>query len=213
MRGEMRWESKDIEICEINFSPAFFRRFLPEDSTLFMQFQQAMEKGEAGMLQPYNNRISHPMYQLIHEIMQCNRKGIFKKMFLEAKVIELLLLQFEQLSDAKPYHTSLKKNDIDKIYAVREYLQNNLNNPCSLINLAHHVGTNEFTLKRGFKELFGTTVFGFWNDIKMAQAKQMLTEQQMTVGEVSFQVGYKDQRHFSAAFKRKYGILPSQLKK
>ncbi|WP_246860233.1 hypothetical protein [Olivibacter sp. LS-1] len=44
MRGEMRWESKDIEICEINFSPAFFRRFLPEDSTLFMQFHRQWKK-------------------------------------------------------------------------------------------------------------------------------------------------------------------------
>jgi len=119
----------------------------------------------------------------------------------------------EQLNEAKSTSTSLKKSDIDKIYAVREYLLENLDTTCSLMNLALHVGTNEFTLKKGFKELFGTTVFGFWNDAKMEQAKTMLTEQQMTVGEVSYHTGYKDQRHFSAAFKRKYGLLPSQLKK
>jgi AraC-like DNA-binding protein len=161
-------------------------------------------------LNPNNNRISH---QLITEIIQCNRKGMFKKMFLEAKVIELLLLQFEQLGEAQSTGSSLKRSDIDKIYAVREHIISNLDSTCSLINLALQVGTNEFTLKKGFKEIFGTTVFGFWNDVKMEQAKLMLTEQRMNVGEVSCHVGYKNQRHFSAAFKRKYGILPSELKK
>jgi len=212
MRGKMQWESSGNEICEINFDPKLFKRFLPEESVLFEQFQQAIDKGNSGKLNPDNSHISHQMYQLIQEIMQCNRKGTFKKMFLEAKVIELLLLQFEQLGEAKPNNTSLKKSDIDKIYAVREYIIRNLDTTCSLINLALHVGTNEFTLKKGFKELFGTTVFGFWNDAKMEQAKVMLTEQQMSVGEVSCHTGYKNQRHFSAAFKRKYGILPSQLK-
>lgn len=213
MQGEMQWESKDMEIFEINFAPDFFKRFLPEGSMLFDRFRHAIENGLSGALHPYNNRTSHRMLQLIGEMMQCNRKGLFKKMFLEAKVIELLLLQLEQLNEAKSSSTSLKKSDIDKIYAVREYLLENLHTTCSLMNLALHVGTNEFTLKKGFKELFGTTVFGFWNDAKMEQAKTMLTEQQMTVGEVSYHTGYKDQRHFSAAFKRKYGLLPSQLKK
>lgn len=90
---------------------------------------------------------------------------------------------------------------------------NNLNNACSLIELAHHVGTNEFTLKKGFKELFGTTVFGFWTDAKMNQAKLMITEQDMSISEVSDSIGYKNPRHFSAAFKRKFGVIPSQFKK
>lgn len=215
MKGQMQWESTGNEICEINFAPHLFKRFLPEESFLFEQFQKAIDKGSSGQLNPHNSHISHQMYQLLHEIMQCNRKGMFKKMFLEAKVIELLLLQFEQLGEAKSNSSSssLKKSDVDKIYAVREYLLNNLDTTCSLISLALHVGTNEFTLKKGFKELFGTTVFGFWNDAKMEQAKIMLTEQQMSVGEVSCHTGYKNQRHFSAAFKRKYGILPSQLKR
>ena len=78
--------------------------------------------------------------------------------------------------------------------------------------MAQYVGTNEFTLKKGFKELFGTTVFNFWNDAKMAEAKKMLLNGSMNVSEVSDLVGYKNPRHFSAAFKRKYGMIPSTLK-
>ena len=88
----------------------------------------------------------------------------------------------------------------------------NLDSANSLIDLAHQVGTNEFTLKKGFKELFGTTVFAFWNDIKMEQARNLLLEQNINITEIAHIMGYKNQRNFSAAFKKKYGIVPSQLK-
>lgn len=213
MCGKMQWECGDFQIFEINLSPEFFKKFLPQDSALFDKFRNAIEKGNSGLLSNDNSHISHQMYQIIDEIVNCNRQGIFKRMFLEAKVIELLLLQFEQFSAPLIFNTTLKKSDIDKIYAVREFIIGNLTSACSLIDLAHNVGTNEFTLKKGFKELFGTSVFAFWNDTKMEEAKLLLTEQNMNINEVSYAIGYKNQRHFSTAFKKKYGILPSQLKK
>ncbi|AIM35238.1 AraC family transcriptional regulator [Sphingobacterium sp. ML3W] len=213
MCGKMQWECGDFQLCEINLSPKFFKKFLPQDSALFDEFRNVIEKGNSGLLSNYNSHISHQMYQIIDEIMNCNRQGIFKRMFLEAKVIELLLLQFEQFSDPLIFNTTLRRSDVDKVYAVREFILGNLTSACSLIDLAHKVGTNEFTLKKGFKELFGTSVFAFWNDTKMEEAKLLLTEQNMNITEVSYAIGYKNQRHFSTAFKKKYGILPSQLKK
>lgn len=213
MCGKMQWESEEFQLCEINLAPDFFLRLLPEGDVFFDKFRDAVQKGNSDMMSRRNNQISHQMYQIINQIMNCERKGAFKKMFLEAKVIELLLLQLEQISEDHQGHSSLRKADIDRIYAVREYMLRNLDHSCSLVDLAHHVGTNEFMLKKGFRELFGTTVIGFWNDAKMQQARVMLTEHAMNVGEVSDNIGYKNQRHFSAAFKRKYGILPSQLKR
>lgn len=213
LHGKMKWESDVFQLFEINLAPSFFKRYLPEDTLLFDRFRNAIEKGYSETINVENNRISRQMYEIIDDIMNCQRKNVFKRMFLEAKVIELLLLQFEQLSEVAHIHVSLRKEDIHKVYAVREFIMNNLNNACSLIELAHHVGTNEFTLKKGFKELFGTTVFGFWTDAKMNQAKLMITEQDMSIGEVSDSIGYKNPRHFSAAFKRKFGVIPSQFKK
>lgn len=210
--GKMEWECNDFQLCEINLSTDFFKKFLPEDSKLFDKFRDVIEKGNAGLLSEINRQISHQMYQIINEIINCTRGGVFKRIFLEAKVIELLLLQFEQFSEPLIYKTSLKKSDIDKIYAVREFLLHHLDSGCSLLDLAHKVGTNEFTLKKGFKEIFGTSVFAFWNHIKMGEAKQMLIEQNRSVTEVAHAIGYKNQRHFSTAFKKKYGISPSRIK-
>lgn len=213
LKRKVQWDCEAFQWLEVSLTPGFFKKLLPEDLSLPGQFRHALDKRNPGVLYPDNNYISLQMYQIINEIIQCERKDVLKKMFMEVKVTELLLLQFDQLVNYQFPVTSLSKTDVEKIYAVREFILNNLTASCLLKDLAIKVGTNEFKLKKGFKELFGTTVFGFWNDAKMEQAKEMLTIQKMNVNEVSNSIGYKNARHFSAAFQRKFGILPSRLKK
>lgn len=211
MQGKMEFYGPDIHILEINLAPDFFKKFLPDHSGLFETFRNAIEKQHSSLINPDHNRISLEMYQILNDITNCDRKGVFKRIYLEAKVSELLLLQLEQLFHDESSTFSLSKKDEEKIYAVRDYIVSNLNADCTLNDLAHQVGTNEFTLKKGFKELFGTTVFGFWNDTKMEQAKRLLLDSNMNISEVSDLIGYKNPRHFSAAFKRKYNVLPSKI--
>ena len=87
-----------------------------------------------------------------------------------------------------------------------------MQSPCSLIELVELSGLNDFKLKRGFKELFGTTVFGYLFDLRIERAQEMLREGKQSIAEISFHIGYKNPQHFTAAFKRKFGYLPSEIK-
>ncbi len=205
---------QNIKIFEVNLLPSFFKRFLPQNSRHFVNFSKQMERQETALLQPHNFSITPAMHLIIREILGCQRNGAFKRIFLEAKVIELLLLQLEQLAalhDTPSY--SLRKRDLDKMHAVKEYLLAHLASPLTLLGLARQFNTNEYMLKKGFKEVFGTTVFGFWNDAKMEEAKKMLLQQDVTINQVSDRIGYKNPQHFSTAFKRKFGYVPSKLKR
>lgn len=71
------------------------------------------------------------------------------------------------------------------------------------------IGANEFTLKKGFKEVFGTTLFGMVADKRLQQAKEELLAGIKNIAEISYDAGYKNPTHFSAAFKRKFGVSPS----
>ena len=212
--GNSAWScDHTIRVFEVNLLPSFFQKYLPE-SKIFDGFKAGIIAKKHRILSPSNYLITPPMMQTIQKIMNCDRKGLFRKMFLEAHVIELLMLQLEQISSFHhpSSHFNLKKRDVEKLHAVRYKIANEIDKPYSLIGLAQAVGTNEFMLKKGFKELFGTTVFGYWNDLKMERAQAMLVEEGMTVAEVSERVGYKNPQHFSTAFKRKYGFSPGQLK-
>ncbi|MEM1119254.1 MAG: AraC family transcriptional regulator [Bacteroidota bacterium] len=214
VKGRVELDCKQgIKVFEINLKPTFFEKYMPDSHPIFHQFLTCLHQKKTTVLSPRHYPITPAMHHLIREILTCQRKGLFKKMFLESKVIELLLLQLKQISEQNNnVTTSLKKEDVEKIYAVRQIIHDNLYQSCTLLNLAQQVGTNEFTLKKGFKEVFGATVFNYWQELKMQEAKRMLLEEGKTVAEVASLVGYKHAQHFSTAFKRMFGVSPSGLR-
>ncbi|MEM6846118.1 MAG: AraC family transcriptional regulator [Bacteroidota bacterium] len=214
LRGKSELGSaQEISSFEVNLLPTFLQKYLPEGSKVFRSFANNIDHKRSGALMKHHCRITTQMHWIINEILRCQRTGRFKRMFVESKVIELLMLQLEQMgADEGKALYSLKKPDIEKMYAARELVLDNFAHPLSLRELAKRVGTNECTLRKGFKEIFGTTVFGLLSEAKMEQAKVMLLDQGLTVNEVSELVGYKHPQHFSTAFKRHYGFSPRVLK-
>lgn len=72
------------------------------------------------------------------------------------------------------------------------------------------MGTNEFTLKRAFKDAFGTTIYGHVRRHRMEQAAARLG-QGASVQDAAAAVGYDCPRAFADAFRRSYGVLPSAM--
>lgn len=73
------------------------------------------------------------------------------------------------------------------------------------------MGINEYDLKKGFKEQFGRTVFGYLGEQRMSLAYELLKTKTQTIGEISSVVGYKNPQHFSSAFKKRFGLSPRQI--
>jgi AraC-like DNA-binding protein len=151
------------------------------------------------------------MQVAVRQILHCPYHGIIKQMYLQAKAFELLALQLEPiLADrGEPYQDGLKPKTIEQIYRARDILVANLEHPPLVLALAQQVGLSDRTLQRGFQKLFGTTVFGYLSDRRMVKAEQVLRQGQQTVAAVAAMMGYANPGHFAAAFKRKFGITPS----
>jgi AraC-like DNA-binding protein len=71
------------------------------------------------------------------------------------------------------------------------------------------VGINDCKLKAGFRQVFGTTVFGYLHNCRMERSRQLLEAGEMTVTEAAQAVGFVSRGHFAAAFKRRFGVNPS----
>ncbi|MBW4550213.1 MAG: AraC family transcriptional regulator [Aphanocapsa sp. GSE-SYN-MK-11-07L] len=155
---------------------------------------------------------SNPAIQrTVQEIITCPYQGFKKRLFLQNKVHDLITLQLlSVLRDpgSLPPPTRLKSSTIASIYDAKAQLLGNLEQPPSSLELANQVGLSDRTLRRGFQELFGTTVFGYLTQQRMEQAERLLRECQVTVAEVANRVGYANPSHFGAAFKRQFGITP-----
>ncbi|MDB9375975.1 AraC family transcriptional regulator [Nodularia sphaerocarpa] len=157
-------------------------------------------------------KMTPAMQVALSQLLNCPVKGMMRRTYVEAKTLELITLQFARLlEDTTPGQPSvrLRKRDIECIYQARDILLEDMTNPPSLIALAQQVQLNERKLKQGFHQIFGTTVFGYLRDYRLEQACQLLMTDQMNVAEVSYSVGFANRSYFAAAFRKKFGINPS----
>lgn len=101
--------------------------------------------------------------------------------------------------------------DREKIALAREILLQHIGEPLTIRELSRKAAINECYLKKGFKEMYGTTIFDFFQSQRMEHAKYLLYEKGLTVTDVSASLGYSSISHFSTAFKKHTGIKPCEL--
>ncbi|MGV2830205.1 helix-turn-helix transcriptional regulator [Myxosarcina sp. GI1(2024)] len=202
-----RWQMLRIEI-DINT----IRRFVTELNTAPKQLQGLIEDKNPQRFYFTLGDITPQMQTIIGQIWQHPYQGAIARIYLEAKALELLAMQLTQLTEVRSgaIETRLRPKSIDRIYQARDILATRLEKPPSISELTQQVGVGERTLRRGFRELFNTTVIGYLTSLRMEQAERYLRERKLSICEVANLVGYSNLSHFSAAFKSKFGITPSQ---
>lgn len=187
----------------------FMQRFY-DDNRFLNDFCSEMEKGEC-MWAGKGIGVTPAMINIINDINNVPYSGQLKKLYLELKMQELMVMQIGAFTSFEK-SSSLKLRDKDLIQEVRLFIEDNPETTKSIVELSQMVGINQDKLKKGFKEMFDSTVFGFITEKRMEKAKHLLLDEKMFVNEVADRVGYKHPHHFTAAFKRKFGFLPSELR-
>jgi AraC-like DNA-binding protein len=193
-------------------SPAFFARVFTEENEFLLTFNKSIT-GETNHNCMYHTAMTPAMLAVISSMAYDGYQGSLRGLYLESKIIELFLLQVQALScQTLSKSSKLTSKDVERLHDVREYIQKNYDKECSIVGLARLVGINQTKLKSGFKTLFGTTVIGYLKALQMEKAKQLILDEGLFISEVADRIGYKHPHHFSAAFKRYFGLLPSELK-
>lgn len=129
-----------------------------------------------------------------------------------ALIFDLLKLCKEQNIVDKCLH--IDYDDKFRMSKVEHYLSNHLFDKFPGIGLlAQKFNVSETKLKTEFKQLFGKPIYQYFKERQMRLAKELLTENQLLVKEISYKFGYENASKFSAAFKKQHGVLPSELRK
>ncbi|HSS38624.1 MAG TPA: AraC family transcriptional regulator [Polyangia bacterium] len=147
---------------------------------------------------------------LVEELGQSERYGDLRRLFLESTALSLLA---RALSGARVGPAPLPPRDRDRVLEARARLLASMRNPPTLGALARMVGTNEFRLKRDFKLLFGEPVHAFLLRRRLEHARALLLDRERSVKEIAADVGYAHVAHFSAAFRKRFGMPPTALRR
>jgi AraC-like DNA-binding protein len=153
---------------------------------------------------------------VLEAVLNHSYTGNLENIYINAQMQMLLLYSLECMlgeKDVESFQCKFLANEADreKISKAREILLQNIGEPMTIKELSRKVAINECYLKKGFKELFGTTIFDFYQGQRMEHARFLLYEKGLSVTEVSVMLGYSSISHFSTAFKKHTGLKPCEL--
>jgi AraC-like DNA-binding protein len=196
---------------DIHLQPHLFRQFFATPTGELPSELQPLVKGEDWQ-QVFSPKTTEAMRSVVRQIIDCPFLGVTKRLYLHGKAFELIALQLDgilnQGSVTPP--PSLKSDTVASIHYAAEILRSCLEHPPSQTELSQRVGVSDRTLQKGFKAVFGTTPFTYLTQQRMNRAEQLLRQRDRTVAEVSNLVGYANPAQFAAAFKRQFGVSPSE---
>lgn len=152
---------------------------------------------------------------VLNQIENNNLNAHFVNLYILGKIYELFTLYFSEAFNAQKENCPFLDNEKDarKLKEAKDILLQKIDNPPILKELSELSGLSEYKLKEGFKQVYGTTVYGFVLDRKLEMARERLEQGEMQVKDIAFEIGYENPSHFISAFKKKYGITPKQFAK
>src|SRR5476651_85449 len=186
-----------LETFGVQFPREHFVKFTQDANDALKRFAECVVSGKSAILSEKWGTVDPVIEQVINQIIYCKYTGELKKLFLLSKSIELLVLSAEACSAAENSKgVYLKsKTDKQKIIAVRDLINEKVTDPPNLSEIARTVGLNEYKLKRGFKETFNNTVFGYLTDQRLHLAHRYLRDTGKTAAEISYDLGYATPQH------------------
>ncbi|MCH7973902.1 MAG: helix-turn-helix transcriptional regulator [Bacteroidetes bacterium] len=210
---EVSNKSKRIETFGINFTTDFFVHIAQNGNESLKRLAEKVINKESAILSNEWRPNNFKIRQVINEILYCEYTDELKDLFLLSKSIELLVLQAE-LYELKTNNKFIKSNtDKKKLFEAKEILNLRMENPPTISELSKLINLNEYKLKKGFKELFRVTIFGYIHKSRMNLAKRLLLSTDKSAKEVAYETGYSSPQHFSKAFKTEYGTSPNSIRK
>lgn len=194
----------------VHIEPERFQQWIGGDS----EFPQAVQPLLRSQDEEYYQSSGTPtaaMQMTVQQLLSCPFQGLTQQLYLESKVWELMALLINELhtsASAASAAKVLRSDDVERIHYASQILRQRLLNPPSLIELARATGINDHKLKIGFRQVFGTTVFGYLHERRMERSRQLLESGDVNVTQAAHAVGFANRGHFAAAFRRKYGVNP-----
>lgn len=158
----------------------------------------------------FHEDMTQDVEKVLRQISEISDQNELANFLYKIKIEELLYLLFDKLlkrANEKP--GVINKKDIDKLYTVRAAVLSDLSIPPQLPQLAKTASMSETKLKQLFKQVFGDTIYNYYQKARMEEAAFLL-KQAYSVSEVGYQMGFRSLSHFSKVFQQHYGVTPKK---
>lgn len=192
----------NIEIAPDHLSGLF-------DSSVQSPVLQSLLQNTQPLL--FEQMVLPSLQKIVDEMLSTAVADTFKLFFLRIKAEELicrLLMELDKRDEQQLY--ALNGRDVATIYKVKEQLLAHLDTPPVINELAVNAGMSPTKLKRLFKQIFGNSIFSYYQAFRMREAAVLLKDEQLSVSDVGYKLGFTNLSHFSRVFQEHIGMKPKQ---
>ena len=95
---------------------------------------------------------------------------------------------------------------------LREYVENNYTFDISMQEVAEDMGYSDAYFSKLFKQYFNQNFTAYLTEYRIKKAKELLTDTNNSIKDISRMVGYEDSNYFAKIFKRIVGEIPSKFR-
>jgi AraC-like DNA-binding protein len=147
------------------------------------------------------------MHLILQEIISYSGRGVMQKLFIEAKIIKLLILIFEQFNEK---NVLTEMPEIPSL--IKRFVDENYHRNFKVEEIGKTIGINQNTIRKEFKAQYHMTVSDYMAELRMLRAKKLIVKKEMMIKEIAIECGYEYVQNFTRAFKKKFGIAPEKLR-
>jgi len=155
--------------------------------------------------------VSPSLQKIADEIVTVPVGETFERYFMRIKAEELicrLLMELERREEKHLY--ALNSKDIRAIYRVKQSMLEYPDTPPVIHELAVQAGMSPTKLKRLFRQIFGDSIFHYYQAFRMQEAARLLKEKKLSVSEAGYRLGFSNLSHFSRVFEKHIGMKPKK---
>lgn len=144
------------------------------------------------------------------QIFNCRLPVKSRTLFYESKVMEVfsLIVSDEMIKCEGCEIIALSPYELRKIKEIPQMLLEQPFELPNLLTLAEILVINPKKLTKGFKRVYGDTIYNYHRKFSLQRASAMLLDTEKSINEISYEIGYSSPSNFCAAFKKQYGVTP-----
>jgi AraC-like DNA-binding protein len=175
---------------------------------------QAYVSNPNGKLNYCQLPLTAQMFDIATKLIKNPLRGPLSLVYTEALTLELLCVAVDGFSGltGAPQKEYIER-ELKCLQAARSTLMRQFAPAPTIQKLARSVGMAETALTRGFKAVYGETIFDFSLRCRMQHAMTLLRDRHCSVDEASQAVGYSHSTSFTAAFRRHFGLRPIDVRR
>lgn len=147
------------------------------------------------------------MHMILKELISYSKKGMMQRLFIEAKIIKLLILIFEQFNEK-----NITQAELGTSFVIKKFIDENYHKNIRAEDIGKLTGINQNKIRKEFKTQYHMTVADYISELRMLKAKKMIIDKDIMIKEIAIECGYEYVQNFTRAFKKKFGVSPEKLR-